>query len=91
MLDDDGLLRYRGRWTAVTDSQLPVVALLVRNHRRLTRHHELIEAYASAGGSPTVASLRSLLHRLRARFTAVGLQLYGIPRHGVMLDVMDDP
>jgi DNA-binding response OmpR family regulator len=90
VLDDDGLLRFEGRWTAITDAQLPVVALLVRNHPRLTRRDDLVDAYASAGGSASTPSLRSLLHRLRTKLATVGLQLHTVRGRGVVLDVVDD-
>jgi hypothetical protein len=89
VLDVAGLLRHRGRWIAITDAQLPVVALLVRNRGRLTRNEEILDAYASAGGSSTRPSLRSLVHRLRCRLSSVGLELHVVPRRGVVLDARD--
>ena len=90
-LDDDGLLRFAGRWVAVTDTQIPVVALIVRNQGRLVRNVELQAAYRSAGGSDTKSALRSLIHRLRVRSAAVGLHLHVVRDRGVILESLDQP
>jgi hypothetical protein len=86
-LDDDGLLRFRGRWVPIPDTQIPVVDLLVRNLGRLVRRSEVQAAYEQAGGSVTATSLRSLIYRLGRRVTDVGLRLHVIRSRGLILDV----
>jgi hypothetical protein len=85
VLDDDGLLWFQGRWVAVPDAQLPVVDLLVRNYKRLVHNDDLRDAYQSAGGSGTIASLRSLISRVNQRLAQLGLVLEVIRRRGVLL------
>lgn len=87
VLDADGLLRHRGRWVSIPDTQLAVVALLVRNLGRLVGTHEVRRAYEEAGGSGSAASLRSLVHRLARRVAKVGLTLHVVRSRGLVLDV----
>jgi hypothetical protein len=87
VLDADGLLRHRGRWVPIPDTQLVVVELLVRNFGRLVGTSELRRAYEEAGGSGTSTSLRSLIHRLGRRVAKVGLQLHVVRSRGLVLDL----
>ena len=86
-LDPDGLLRHRGRWVAISDSQLPVVALLVSRLGRLVRESEILAAYVQAGGSGSQASFRSLVHRVRGRLGELGLELRSVRGRGFVLDI----
>lgn len=86
-LDADGLLRHRGRWVPIPDTQLIVVELLVRNLGRLVATSEVRRAYEQAGGSGTSTSLRSLVHRLSQRVAQVGLRLHVVRSRGLVLDV----
>jgi hypothetical protein len=86
MLDDDGLLRHRGMWVPISDAQIPVVDLLVRNIGRLVSAAEIRRAYIAAGGSGSTASLRSVVHRLGRRVAEVELRLHVVRGRGVILD-----
>lgn len=86
-LDADGLLRHRGRWVPIPDTQLVVVALLVRNLGRLVGTSEVRSAYEQAGGSGSSTSLRSLVHRLGRRVAEVGLHLHVVRSRGLVLDL----
>jgi hypothetical protein len=85
VLDDDGLLRYRGRWIAVPVTQIPLVELLVRNYQRVVRNDDLRLAYQRAGCSGTITSLRSVISRMSRRIAEVGLTLQVVRRRGVIL------
>lgn len=85
VLDDDGLLWFKGRWVAVSDNQIPVVDLLIQNYRRLVRNDDLIRAYQDGGGSGTDASLRNLIRRVATRLANVGLNLHVVRKRGVIL------
>lgn len=87
LLDKDGLLRHRGLWVSIPDTQLLVVDLLVRNFGRLVATEEIRDAYERAGGSGTSTSLRSLVHRLGLRVAKVGLRLHVVRSRGLVLDV----
>jgi DNA-binding winged helix-turn-helix (wHTH) protein len=86
VLDRHDLLRYGGRWVAVTDAQVPVVALLVSRFGSLVTNEELLVAYGSGGGATSPSALRPLVYRLRQRFSAVGLTLHVVRRRGVLLE-----
>ena len=86
VLDDDGLLRHGGRWVSISDAQIPLVDLLVRNIGRLVSSAEIRAAYVAAGGSGSPTSLRSVVHRLGRRVADVGLRLHVVRGRGVILD-----
>ena len=85
ILDDDGLVRFRGRWVAVSTTQMPVVDLLIQNYRRLVTHDELIRTYQDHGGSTSDASRRNFVRRIAARLADVGLRLHVVRKRGVIL------
>lgn len=87
VLDDDGLLRHGGRWVSISDPQIPLVDLLVRNVGRLVSSAEIRATYVAAGGSGSPTSLRSVVHRLGRRVAEVGLCLHVVRGRGVILDV----
>jgi hypothetical protein len=88
VLDDDGLLWFRGRWVAVTENQVAVIDLLIRNYQRLVRHEHLDQTYRDTGGT-TTAARRALMHRIAARLAKVGLKLHPVRRRGFIL--AEDP
>jgi len=90
-LDDDGLLWFRGRWIAVSDTQLPVVDLLVQNYQRLVRNEDLSRTYLDAGGGTSPASFRTLIGRVAKRLSEVGLKLHVVRRRGVILAIDEPP
>jgi hypothetical protein len=90
-LDEHGLLHHRGQWVAISDAQLGVVRLLVENLGGLVERERLRAAYLDAGGSPTTASFRSLIHRLRARFADVGLEMHVVRTKGIVLTPAEAP
>lgn len=85
VLDEDGLLRHRGAWVPISDSQIPLVEILVQNLGRLVPSSEIRRTYTAAGGSGSATSLRSVTHRLGRRVAAVGLRLHVVRGRGVIL------
>ena len=90
VLDDGGLVWFRGRWVAVSDSQIPIVDLLVQNYERLVHVDDISRTYQDNGGSDSPASLRTLLRRVGRRLTKVGLQVHVVHRRGVVLAAADE-
>ncbi len=80
VIDEDGLLRFRGRWVAITDSQLPLARLLVDRFEETVMDCDLAAAYASGGRVLTGA-----LVRLRHRVSSCELVLYRVRRRGYLL------
>lgn len=87
ILDEDGLLRHRGRWVAIPDAQVEVVRLLVENLGRVVSLHVIRSAYVGAGGSGHPNAIRTLVARLRHRVRTVGLHLEAVRRRGIVLTV----
>jgi hypothetical protein len=86
VLDDDGLVRFRGRWVAVSDTQLPVVDYLIRNYRRLVSHDDLARIYHDNGGAGTTdAARRNFVRRIADRVGPIGLRIHVVRKRGVIL------
>lgn len=85
-VDQDGLLRFDGRWVVVSDAQLPLVQLLVERFGELVRNDELLAAYVAAGGTDNRSSIRTAMMRVRRRAAEVGLQLSAVRRRGFVLE-----
>lgn len=85
-LDEDGLLRYRGRWVAVPEAQLPLVRLLLDRFQTTVSDAELLETFGAGPGSRAKRRLAGALHRLRARVDECGLTLCRVRARGYILD-----
>jgi hypothetical protein len=81
VIDDDLLLRFQGRWVALTDLQEPVARHLLDNLGTMVPTAELRAAYAAAGGSADREAVRSLMHRMGRRLKAIGATVT-FARHG---------
>jgi hypothetical protein len=86
-LDEDGLLRFRGQWVAITPQQLPVVELLLRHLDRVVRYDAIMAVYAAVGGSAHPPTVRTLLARVAARLRPLGIELVTVRRRGVLMAV----
>jgi DNA-binding winged helix-turn-helix (wHTH) protein len=86
VMDPDGLLRFDGRWVAVSEVQQPVVELLVERFGELVSNDDVLAAYGAGGGTTTPTALRPLVHRLRQRLAPMGLTLHVVRRRGIVLD-----
>jgi DNA-binding response OmpR family regulator len=85
VLDDDGLLRFNGRWVAIPDSQLAPLRLLLDRAGRIVRMAEIEDACERAGTSRKPASIRTMLGRLDRRCSQVGLRIAHVRSRGVVL------
>lgn len=85
VLDEDGLLRVGACWVHVTAAQMPVVRLLVDRFDRVVSIDAIAAACITAGGTGSIASVRTLLARLGRRLGGVGLELVTIRQRGVLL------
>ncbi len=85
VLDDDGLLRVGACWVHVTTAQMPVVRLLVDRFDRVVSIDAIAAACIAAGGTGSLASVRTLLARLGRRLAGVGLELVTVRQRGVLL------
>ena len=89
VIDDDLLIRFRGRWVAATDMQAPVVAHLLDNLGSMVPIEEVRDAYVQVGGSDDLDAIRSLMHRVGRKLVAVGASVtYARHRAGMMVSVV---
>jgi DNA-binding winged helix-turn-helix (wHTH) protein len=86
-LDADGLLRFGGRWVALSPVQARVVAVLLdRFGDTVTTYDELrAAAWGSSDRSPQ--ALATLVKRLRRRIEPIGLDVLTVRLRGYVLDV----
>jgi hypothetical protein len=88
VIDEDSRLRFDGRWVALTDLQVPVVACLLDHLGYMVSVGELGEAYAAGGGSTDFDAMRSLLFRIGRRVDEVGLEVvFARRRTGMMVSL----
>lgn len=87
VLDEHGVLHRGDRWVAISETQVPILELLLNSLGRVVRLDTITEAYIAAGGSGHPASVRTALSRLEARLRPVGLDLTSVRRRGVVLRV----
>jgi DNA-binding response OmpR family regulator len=85
VLDDDGLLRFNGRWVAIPDSQLAPLRLLLDRAGRIVRMSEIEDVCGRAGISRKPASIRTMLRRLDQRCSQVGLRIAHVRSRGFVL------
>ncbi|MBX3284289.1 MAG: hypothetical protein R2746_02785 [Acidimicrobiales bacterium] len=90
VVDEDRLLRLHDRWVALTDLQVPVVERLLDRLGSMVPLDDLRSAYGGAGGSTDDEAMRSLLHRIGRRLTAVGATVTFAPNRGGMMVTVSD-
>ena len=83
-LDDDGLLRYRGRWVALSRQQELALRPLLRRWRRVVPPRSLAEATWSGEVGP--AALSSLVRRIRRQVEPLGLTVHTVRARGFVLE-----
>jgi DNA-binding winged helix-turn-helix (wHTH) protein len=88
VIDDDGLLRHRGAWVALTPHDERVLRLLLDHLGRPVPRHQLSEA-VWPGLSIGASTLNTLMHRLRRRLWALGLGIRAVPGQGFALEQLD--
>ena len=90
VLDGDGLLRYRGRWVAVSRKEERLLVPLLDRWQRVVGRDDLRTA---VWGDVTTAtsSLNTLLQRLRRRIEPLGLTIESLRAKGFMLQALPRP
>ena len=85
VLDEDALLRFSGRWVALSPVQARIVSVLLeRFDERVVTHDELrTAAWGVAPRSPY--ALATLVKRLRRRIEPIGLDVLTVRSRGYVL------
>jgi DNA-binding response OmpR family regulator len=87
-IDEDGLLRHRGSWVALSSHDERVLRLLLAQWGEPVSRQRLAEAVwpeVIVGAS----TLNTLVHRLRRRLRPLGLGIRAVPGQGFVLDHLD--
>jgi DNA-binding winged helix-turn-helix (wHTH) protein len=87
VIDADGLLRFGGRWVALSPVQGRVLALLVAHFRSGVVSYDDLRAAAWGTSVRSPHALATLIKRLRERIEPLGLTLLTVRLRGYVLDV----
>jgi hypothetical protein len=85
-LDEDGLLRFRGEWVAIPETQVPLARLLVVRFQAMVSDSDLAAVFEHRAESGTQRAVAGALHRLRRRVRECGLSLSRVRGRGYILD-----
>ena len=84
-IDDLGVVRFRGRWLALSPVQEAIVRCLVRRFGRpVTRAEVAAETWPQ--GAPALRTIDVHIHRLRPRLERIGLVIHTLRGRGFLLD-----
>ena len=87
-VDEDGLLRYRGRWVTLSPVERALAAALVDRFGAVVGRDTLVRR-AWAGGNPTRNALDVHMLRLRRRIAELGLEVRTVRARGYVLQGAD--
>jgi DNA-binding response OmpR family regulator len=84
-IDDLGVVRFGGRWLALSPTQESIVRCLVRHFGRpVTRADVAAETWPD--GPPDLHTIDVHIHRLRPRLRRLGLVIHTLRGRGFLLD-----
>jgi len=87
-VDDDGLLRYRGRWVTLSPVERALAAALIDRFNAVVGRDTLVRR-AWPGGSPTRNALDVHMLRLRRRISTLGLEVRTVRARGYLLQALE--
>jgi DNA-binding response OmpR family regulator len=87
-VDDDGLLRHRGRWVTLSPVERALAAALIDRFNAVVGRDTLVRR-AWPGGSPTRNALDVHMLRLRRRISTLGLEVRTVRARGYLLQALE--
>jgi DNA-binding response OmpR family regulator len=87
-IDDDGLLRFKGRWTSLSPVERSLASALVERYGAVVGR-DVLAKRAWPGGAPTRNALDVHVLRLRRRIAALGLEVRTVRSRGYLLQQHD--
>ena len=87
-VDDDGLLRHRGRWVTLSPVERALAAALIDRYNAVVGRDTLVRR-AWPGGSPTRNALDVHMLRLRRRIATLGLEVRTVRARGYLLQALE--
>ncbi len=89
-VDDDGLLRHRDRWVALSPVEQALVAVLIERFGAVVSR-DTLSRRAWPDGSPTRNALDVHILRLRRRIAPLGLEVRTVRARGYLLQSPEVP
>lgn len=86
-VDDDGLLRHRGRWVTLSPVERALAGALIDRFNAVVGRDTLVRR-AWPGGSPTRNALDVHVLRLRRRIAPLGLEVRTVRARGYLLQAL---
>jgi DNA-binding response OmpR family regulator len=87
-VDEDGLLRYRGKWVTLSPVERALAGALIDRFNAVVGRDTLVRR-AWPGGSPTRNALDVHMLRLRRRIAPLGLEVRTVRARGYLLQALD--
>ncbi|HEX9505322.1 MAG TPA: helix-turn-helix domain-containing protein [Acidimicrobiia bacterium] len=87
-VDDDGLLRFNGRWVTLSPVERALVAALIDRFNAVVGRETLVRR-AWPGGTPTRNALDVHMLRLRRRIAGLGLEVRTVRARGYLLQALE--
>ncbi|MGH9275359.1 MAG: helix-turn-helix domain-containing protein [Acidimicrobiales bacterium] len=88
-IDDDGLLRYRGAWVALSPKEEVVLRQLLAGGQRVVSRQRLLAAGWPGSGATT--ALDKVMGRLRRRLAPLGLTIHTVRARGFLFGTLTTP
>jgi DNA-binding response OmpR family regulator len=87
-VDDDGLLRFNGRWVTLSPVERALAAALIDRFNAVVGRETLVRR-AWPGGTPTRNALDVHMLRLRRRIAGLGLEVRTVRARGYLLQASE--
>ncbi|HEV8297355.1 MAG TPA: winged helix-turn-helix domain-containing protein, partial [Acidimicrobiales bacterium] len=81
------LLRYDGKWVALSPVQARVISVLISRFRGSVTSYDELRAAAWDTAAPSPGALTAIIKRLRRRIRPLGLDVLTVRLRGYVLDV----
>lgn len=85
-IDDDGLVRREGRWVALSELEVRLIAVLLAARGRCVSRDRLLEV-GWPGQERDDRAVDGVVRRARAKLAALGVEIHGITGAGYLLEV----
>lgn len=89
-IDEDGLLRYRGAWVALSPKEEVVLRQLLAGGHRVVSRERLVAA-GWPGSGPRTTALDKVVSRLRRRLAPLGLTIHTVRARGFLVGPLSRP
>jgi hypothetical protein len=86
LVDDDGVVWFDERWSAIPARQIVLARLLVERFGTVVPYDEIVATYAADGASTHAEAVKAAMSRVGRQLASVGLNLTKVRGGGYILD-----